>query len=62
MSIKEYSVVNCLAQDIEIRQESTDGPLLSPFESHNVSLKNKHLIVNHNTIVWRIPNVPTDEV
>jgi hypothetical protein len=29
---------------------------------NNVSLKNEHIIVNHNTIVLRIPNVPTDEV
>jgi hypothetical protein len=36
MSVKEYYEVNCLAQDIEIRQESTDGPLLSPFGSHNL--------------------------
>ncbi|EFX80245.1 hypothetical protein DAPPUDRAFT_103708 [Daphnia pulex] len=59
---KTYSYRQKTTQDIEIRQESTDGPLLSPFGSHNVSLKNEHLIVNHNTIVWRIPNVPTDEV
>ncbi len=60
MSIKEYSVVNCLAQEIELRRDRVGGPILSPFGSHNVSLGVDHLVVNHNTIVWIEPNKVTD--
>ncbi|EFX61473.1 hypothetical protein DAPPUDRAFT_121776 [Daphnia pulex] len=56
MSISEYSVVNCLAQDIELRQENKDGPILSPFGAHNVSLEAEKLFINHNTLVWHKPN------
>jgi hypothetical protein len=56
MAISEYSVVNCLAQDIELRQESKDGPILSPFGAHNVSLEAEKLFINHNTLVWHKPN------
>jgi hypothetical protein len=53
MSITEYSVVNCL---IELRQEESDGPILSPFGTHNVSITSEKIIVNHNTIVWHKPS------
>lgn len=49
MAIKEYSVVNCLAQDIELRQENKEGPILSPFGAHNVTLEAEKLFINHNT-------------
>jgi hypothetical protein len=61
MSVKEYSVVNCLAQEIELRRNRVGGPILSPFGSHNVSLGVDHLIVNHNTIVWIEPNKIVDD-
>jgi hypothetical protein len=48
--------VNCLAQDIELRQENKDGPILSPFGAHNVSLEAEKLFINHNTLVWHKPN------
>ena len=55
MATREYSVINCHAQDIELRRESNNGPLLSPFGVHNVSIEAQHLVVNHYTIVWHIP-------
>ncbi|EFX66897.1 hypothetical protein DAPPUDRAFT_115919 [Daphnia pulex] len=48
------NVVN--AQDIELRQEYKDGPILSPFGAHNVSLEAEKLFINHNTLVWHKPN------
>nr|CAH0102648.1 unnamed protein product [Daphnia galeata] len=59
--VKEYSVVNCLAQEIELRRNRVGGPILSPFGSHNVSLGVDHLIVNHNTIVWIEQNKIVDD-
>ena len=56
MAIKEYCVVNCLAQDIELRQEFNGGPILSPFGAHNVTLQTETIVINHNTIVWHKPN------
>jgi hypothetical protein len=61
MSVKEYTVVNCLAQEIELRRNRVGGPILSPFGSHNVSLVADHLVVNHNTIVWIEPNKIVDD-
>ena len=61
MSVKEYTVVNCLAQEIELRRNRVGGPILSPFGSHNVSLGVDHLVVNHNTIVWIEPNKIVDD-
>jgi hypothetical protein len=61
MSVKEYTVVNCLAQEIELRRNRVGGPILSPFGSHNVSLCVDHLVVNHNTIVWIEPNKIVDD-
>ena len=58
MSTKEYIVTNCLAQEIELRQEAENGPLLSPFGNHNVSVETQRIVVNHNTIVWRSPKTP----
>ena len=55
LSCSGYSVINCHAQDIELRRESNNGPLLSPFGVHNVSIEAQHLVVNHHTIVWHIP-------
>ncbi|EFX65393.1 hypothetical protein DAPPUDRAFT_117305 [Daphnia pulex] len=56
ISITEYSVVNFLAQDIELRQEDKDGPILSPFGAHNVSLEAEKLFINHNTLAWHKSN------
>jgi hypothetical protein len=57
MSITEYSVVNCLAQDIELRQEYKEGPILSPFGALNVSsLEAEKLFINPKTLVWHKPN------
>ena len=67
-SIKEYSVVNCVAHEITLRQEEPDGLLISPFGYHNVSITTGHFQFNHNTIVWNIPkekkttNCGTDSV
>jgi hypothetical protein len=44
MSITEYSVVNCLAQEIELRQEQSGGPILSPFGTHNVSIGSEKIM------------------
>jgi hypothetical protein len=62
MAIKEYSVKNCLAQKIDLKQEYNGRPLLSPFGSHNVSLKNEKIVVNHSTIVWHKPNEEYNEL
>ncbi|EFX64450.1 hypothetical protein DAPPUDRAFT_118161 [Daphnia pulex] len=48
------NVVN--AQDIELRQENKQGPILSPFGAHNVILEKEKLLINHNTVVWHKPN------
>lgn len=56
IAIKEYSVVNCLAQDIELRQKNKEGPIISPFGAHNVTLATEKLFINHNTAVWHKPN------
>lgn len=50
MSIKEYSDINCLAQEIEMRQKYGNCPIITRFGSHNVSTGSEHT-VNHNTIV-----------
>jgi hypothetical protein len=56
MSITEFSVVNCFAQEIELRQEVSGGSILSSFGTHNVSITSENIIVNHNTIVWHRPS------
>ena len=54
-SIKEYSIINCLAHEIILRQEEPNGLLVSPFGYHNVSITDGKFQYNHNTIVWDPP-------
>ena len=52
-STREYQVLNCLAQQVTLKQETQNGPIISPFGYHNISILEGKIINNHNTIVWR---------
>ena len=48
---REYSVPNCLVQQITLRMEDLDGPIISPFGMHNVTASQHHFVYNHHTVV-----------
>ena len=52
---REYTTLNCLAEEITMTQESPNEPIHSPFGYHNVSIRDEKLIFNHNTVVWQTP-------
>jgi len=49
---KEYHVLNCLAEEITLRQHTEEGPIESPFGMLNATHSDRQLTHNHNTIVW----------
>ena len=49
---REYHALNCLAEEITLRQETTEGPIESPFGMLNATQADHQIIYNHNTIVW----------
>jgi len=53
-----YSVTNCITIKTKLRQESPNGPLLSPLGPLNVSIDNKYAFINDQTIVWTVPPHP----
>ena len=59
-SIKEFTIINCLAHEITLRQEEPGGPIRSPFGYHNVSISQGKFEFNHNTIVWHQPTPPVE--
>ncbi len=53
-----YSVTNCITARVKIRQETPNGPLLSPLGPLNVSIDNKYAFINQQTLVWTVPPHP----
>ncbi|KZS19919.1 Uncharacterized protein APZ42_013526 [Daphnia magna] len=51
-AIKEYQTLNCIAEQITLRQEKPDHPIESPFGLLNNTQQEGQLIQNQNTIVW----------
>jgi hypothetical protein len=49
---REYHVLNCLAEEITLRQNTQEGPIESPFGMLNATHADQHFTHNHNTIVW----------
>ncbi|KAK4007240.1 hypothetical protein OUZ56_012400 [Daphnia magna] len=51
-AIKEYQTLNCIAEQITLRQEKPDSPIESPFGLLNTTQQKGQFIQNQNTIVW----------
>ncbi|KAK4015065.1 hypothetical protein OUZ56_030055 [Daphnia magna] len=51
-AIKEYQTLNCVAEQITLRQEKPDSPIESPFGLLNTTQQEGQFIQNQNTIVW----------
>ncbi|KAK4006511.1 hypothetical protein OUZ56_011665 [Daphnia magna] len=51
-AIKEYQTLNCIAEQITLRQEKPASPIESPFGLSNTTQQERQLIQNQNTIVW----------
>ncbi|KAK4007198.1 hypothetical protein OUZ56_012358 [Daphnia magna] len=51
-AIKEYQTLNCIAEQITLRQEKPDSPIESPFGLLNTTQQEGKLLQNQNTIVW----------
>ncbi len=49
---REYHALNCLSEEITLRQETTEGPIESPFGMLNATQADRQIVYNHNTIVW----------
>lgn len=54
-SIKEYSTINCVAQEITLTQETKDGPVFSPFGVVTNDSTAGHASVGSNLLVWKLP-------
>ncbi|KAK4028023.1 hypothetical protein OUZ56_017186 [Daphnia magna] len=52
-AIKEYQTLNCIAEQITLRQKKPDSPIESPFGLLNTTQQEGQFIQNQNTIVWR---------
>ncbi|KZS02503.1 Uncharacterized protein APZ42_000436, partial [Daphnia magna] len=51
-AIKEYQTLNCIAEQITLRQKKPDSSIESPFRLLNTTQQEGQLIQNQNTIVW----------
>ncbi|KAK4031113.1 hypothetical protein OUZ56_024639 [Daphnia magna] len=51
-AIKEYQTLNCIAEQITLRQEKPDSPIESPFGLLNTTQQEGQFIQNQNAIVW----------
>ncbi|KAI9549992.1 hypothetical protein GHT06_007060 [Daphnia sinensis] len=49
---REYHVLNCLAEEITLRQETPESQIESPFGYLNATQQDGQVTKNHNTIVW----------
>jgi hypothetical protein len=49
---REYHVLNCLAEEITLRQDTTEGPIKSHFGMLNATHADRQFNHNHNTIIW----------
>ncbi|KAI9554962.1 hypothetical protein GHT06_020246 [Daphnia sinensis] len=49
---REYHVLNCLAEEITLRQETPESQIESPFGYLNATQQDGQVTQNHNTIVW----------
>jgi len=49
---REYHVLNCLAEEITLRQDTEEGPIESPFGMLNATHSDRQFNHNHNTIAW----------
>ncbi|KAK4045744.1 hypothetical protein OUZ56_033645 [Daphnia magna] len=50
-AIKEYQTLNCIAEQITLRQEKPDSPIESPFGLLNTTQQEGQFIQNQNTVV-----------
>ncbi len=48
---REFRTLNCLAEEITLRQDTTKGPIESPFGMLNATQTDRQITYNHNTIV-----------
>ncbi|KAK4045272.1 hypothetical protein OUZ56_032810 [Daphnia magna] len=61
-AIKEYQTLNCIAQQITLRQEKPDRPIESPFGLLNTTQQEGQFSQNQNTIVsLEIPRIPESD-
>ncbi|KAI9565109.1 hypothetical protein GHT06_008877 [Daphnia sinensis] len=51
-AIKEYHTLNCVAEQITLRQERPDQPIESPFGLLNTTQQEGQYFINQNVIVW----------
>ncbi|XP_045035875.1 LOW QUALITY PROTEIN: uncharacterized protein LOC123476928 [Daphnia magna] len=51
-AIKEYHALNCLAEEITLKQETPESFVESPFGFLNTTQQEGEYTQNHNTIVW----------
>ena len=49
---KNYEIINCLVEEITLRQYASEDLIESPFGMLNATPTDKQFIHNHNTIVW----------
>ncbi|KAI9553657.1 hypothetical protein GHT06_021584 [Daphnia sinensis] len=51
-AVKEYHTLNCIAEQITVRQERPDQPIESPFGLLNTTQQGGQYFINQNVIVW----------
>ena len=56
-SVTKYQTLNCIVHEIKLSQEGTDD-IISPFGIIKTNVSDEHVLINHNTIVWKKTDVP----
>jgi hypothetical protein len=49
---RKFHALNCLAEEITLRQDTTEGPIESQLGMLNATQADRQITYNHNTIVW----------
>ena len=55
MREKMFRTINCQLRSITLWQENATGPVISPFGKLADDVSDRSAIVNHNTIIWDVP-------
>ncbi len=49
---REYHALNCLIEEITLKQNHNEHLIESPFGFFNATQQDEQITYNHNTIVW----------
>ena len=61
MRDKVYRTVNCQVRSINLWQDNATAPVMSPFGKLTDEVLDRSAVVNHNTIIWDVPQAYTSK-